>query len=54
MKSILENLGIDETYTKEVKKPKYVTRITDNIPHQADWNFMADLIEMPLTKNKNK
>ena len=54
MKSILDNLGIDEKYTKEVKKPKYVTRITDNIPHVADWNFMADLIEMPLTKNKNK
>jgi hypothetical protein len=54
MKSILNNLGIDETYTKEVKKPKYYTRINDNIPHKADWNFMADLIEMPLTKNKNK
>ena len=54
MKSILQNLGIDETYTKEVNKPKYFTKVRDNIPHKADWNFMADLIEMPLTKKKNK
>lgn len=54
MKSILENLGIDETYTKEVKKPKVFTKVSDNIPHKADWNFMADLIEMPVTKKKNK
>ncbi len=54
MKSILSNLGIDETYTKEVNKPKYFTKVKDNIPHKADWNFMADLIEMPLTKKKNK
>lgn len=54
MKSILEKLGIDETYTKDVKKPKYFTKIADNIPHQKNWNFMADLIELPLTKKGNK
>ena len=50
MKAILDKLGIDETYTKEVKKPKYFTKIKDNIPLEGDMNFMADLIMLPTTK----
>ena len=52
MKSIIDKLGIDETYTKEVKKPKYYTKFRDIVPPVADYNFMADLIVMPKTKNK--
>ncbi len=54
MNDIFKKLGIDETFTKEVKKPKYFNKIKDNIPLQADWNFMADLIEMPMTKKRYK
>lgn len=54
MKSILDKLGIDETYTKEVKKPKYFTKIKDNIPLVADMNVMADLIMLPTTKKGYK
>jgi len=52
MKSIIDKLGIDEKYTKEVKKPKYFTKVRDIVPPVANYNFMADLIMMPKTKEK--
>lgn len=55
MKAILEKLKIDETFTKTKSiKQKQFNHIKNNIPLVEDYNFMADLIEFPLTKKKNK
>ena len=55
MKAILEKLKIDETFTKAKSiKQKQFNHIKNNIPLVEDYNFMADLIEFPLTKKKNK
>ena len=54
MDKLLYQLGIDETFTKEVKKPKQFNHIKNNIPLQKNFNFMADLIELPITKQKFK
>ena len=50
MDAILQKLGIDESLTKPVKRPKKFTKVQDNIPMKADYNFMADLLFLPKTK----
>jgi hypothetical protein len=50
MDAILEKLGIDETYTKPVKKPKTFTSVYDNVPHVEHYNYMMDLLMLPETK----
>ena len=47
MDKIVKQLGIDERYTRPVKKPKAYTRVKDNIPPLEDYNFMADLLMLP-------
>lgn len=54
MDDIPKLLDIDESFTKRPRKAKRFTHIRDNIPNHANYNFMADLIELPVTKNKNK
>jgi hypothetical protein len=54
MQNLLNTLGINETYTKQVKKPTKFNHIRDNIPLKKNFNFMADLIELPVTKKKFK
>eukprot|EP01033_Poteriospumella_lacustris_P024117 gene24117-gene19497 len=55
MKAILNKLNIDETFTKQrpIKQPVY-NKIKNNIPLKEDYNFMADLLELPETKKKFK
>lgn len=50
MKKILQELKINETYTKSPKIKKEFSKVKDNIPLKADFNFMADLLELPQTK----
>lgn len=50
MQNILNKLGIDETLQKKPKKEKVFTKIADNIPKEANYNYMADLLELPETK----
>jgi hypothetical protein len=50
---IITKLGIKKNVielTKELKKPKYYTKIKDNIPLREDLNHMADLMELPMDK----
>ena len=54
MKSIIKDLGINEEYTKAVRKEKKFTHIKDNIPLKTDFNFMADILYLPETKQKYK
>lgn len=52
--SVIESFGIDETFTKaDVKQKKYNRFVTSVVPEQ-DFNYMADLIELPTTKEKYK
>ena len=50
MEKILKELNIDETHSKPVKIKKHFSRVKDNIPLIADYNFMADLLHLPETK----
>jgi hypothetical protein len=48
--SLIKELGIDETFTKAVKKAKVFTKVKTNIPMVEDYNFGADLLMLPETK----
>lgn len=50
MNKLLNKLGIDETFTKPPKKPKVFNKVKDNVTPIEDYNYMADLLEMPKTK----
>ena len=50
IKKLINDLGIDETLTRPVKKPKRFTHVKDNIPLMEDYNFMADLLFLPKDK----
>ena len=54
MDKILQKFGIDETYTKPVKKPKYFTKFKTTVPDEADWNDMIDVLFLPKTKKGNQ
>ena len=52
MKAILQKLDIDETFTKPIinKKKKVYTKVKSIIPLVKGWNYSADVIELPKTK----
>jgi hypothetical protein len=50
MDKILQKLNINEEYTKPFKLKKEFSNVKDNIPRVEDYNFMADLLELPETK----
>lgn len=50
MKDLLKKLGIDETYTKAPKLPKKFNKVKDNVPHISHYNYEADLLTLPTTK----
>eukprot|EP00981_Chlorochromonas_danica_P013999 scaffold7211_cov247-Ochromonas_danica.AAC.15 len=49
-KGILDDMGINETFTKRVKKEKVYNSVKDNVPLVEDWNMMADLLFLPTAK----
>jgi hypothetical protein len=53
MNKLLKSFKIDEKLTKpRLEKQSVYNQFKNNIPRTEDYNFMADLIEMPETKNK--
>jgi hypothetical protein len=50
---VIKTLKIDEFFTKADNKQKYNKFVLNVVP-EADFNFMADLIELPTTKEKYK
>lgn len=50
MNKLLDKIGIDETFTKPPKKQKVFNRVKDNVTPIEDYNYMADLLELPKTK----
>jgi len=51
IQNILNELKIDETYTKPVKQPKVYTHVKDVITLRRGLNYQADLLFLPTTKN---
>jgi hypothetical protein len=54
MKSILEKLKINEEYTKPPRLPKVFDSVKQNIPLKKHYNYMADLLMLPTTKQGYK
>lgn len=54
MEDILKQLNINEEFTKRARKAKVFTKVKDNVPKEANYNFMADLLELPKTKTGYK
>ena len=53
MNKLLKSFNINEKLTKpRLEKQPVYNHIKNNIPRIEDYNFMADLIEMPETKKK--
>jgi hypothetical protein len=50
MNKLIKKLNIDETYTKPVIETKF-NKVKDNIPHVKHYNYMADLLQLPETKD---
>lgn len=50
IKDLIAKLNIDETFTKNVKKPKKFSKVKDNIPLKKGLNYMGDLLMLPHTK----
>ena len=50
MENILKELKINEKYSKPVKIKRQFSKVKDNIPLIENYNFMADLLELPETK----
>lgn len=50
MKALLKKYNIDETFSTATKKQKVFNHIKNNIPQKEDYNYMADLLMMPKTK----
>lgn len=53
MKSLLNKLKIDETFTKAIKKPIF-DKVKENTYPVHDYNYMADILFLPTTKQKYK
>ena len=50
MNKLLEKIGINETYTKSVKKPIF-DKVKQNTFPKRGYNYMADLLHLPETKD---
>ena len=53
MNNIKTSFGIDDTYTKLYRRPTRadeMTKVKDQIPLVADYNYMADILHLPVDK----
>jgi hypothetical protein len=49
-KELLNELDIDEKFTKPPQKQKVFNKVKDNVTPIEHYNYMADLLELPTTK----
>ena len=54
MQKILKALNISEEHTKPIRIKKTFNKVKDNVPHIANYNFMADVLFLPETKKGYK
>ena len=53
--SLKQSLNIDETLIKApTKRTRQYNKVNDSIPIVEDYNFMADILFLPETKQKFK
>ena len=51
VKSLKQELNIDDAYTKQYRRPqKEQTRIASNVPLVSGLNYMADILHLPVDK----
>ena len=53
MNNLKTSFGIDDTYTKLYRRPTHpdqMTKVKDQIPLVADYNYMADILHLPTDK----
>ena len=53
MNNLKASFGIDDTYTKLYRRPTHpdqMTKVKDQIPLVADYNYMADILHLPTDK----
>ena len=48
--NILKKLNINEEFTRPIRKEKKFAKVKQNIPHEQFYNYMADLLFLPTTK----
>src|ERR1700733_11999493 len=49
-KGILEDLNINEKFTKRINRPRVFNKVKDNVPLVPDYNMMCDLWFGPTAK----
>ncbi len=49
-KGILQDLNINEKFTKRINRPTVFNAVKDNVPLVPDWNMMCDLLFLPTAK----
>ncbi len=57
MKKLIKEFGINEKYSKirhYYEREKDNNKVKDNIRHEANYNYMCDLLFLPTTKEKYK
>jgi hypothetical protein len=55
LQKLLGELNLTETNTKVIQKPKKFTKVKDQIPNIANYNFGADILMLPESKKtKNR
>lgn len=54
MDSIIKELGLDNKLTKNHFRPKSYNKVWLEIPHEEDYNQMADIMDLPTTKSGYK
>ena len=53
MNNLKTSFGIDDTYTKLYRRPTHpdeMTKVKDQIPLVADYNYMADILHLPVDR----
>ena len=51
MDALIKKLNIDTKFTKAVKKQKVFNHVKNNIPPVKGYNYMCDLLQLPVTAN---
>ena len=54
LKQLLNIDAREESFTKNIQKPKFYNKVKDNVAPIEDKNFMADFLFLPTTKEKFK
>lgn len=54
MNKLINELGINEEFTRVQNRKQSINKVKNNIRHEPDYNFMADLLMLPETSKSFK